>query len=312
MKFSIIIPTYNEQQDIRTTLDAIVALDWTDFEVIVVDDSSDATPNIVMEYRTAGVKLIRPAVREGRCGARNIGVLNAVGDILVILNADVHLPRDFLSRVSIWYESGFDYVLVRSKVENMNAMLARYVECIGILSHHKSDPSWMNWTEGFSCRRELAIKAGLFPTGFSLPICAGEDGYFGENLRKLGARKKIDFDITVTHIAPASLAEFWSIRVGRGAGSPQVRRFLEGWQWPKIIIRAILRIISTVFSVVAVVPVLYECYKVAKESPRGKGDIVPFLFAWLVERVAFHVGEWTSIVRIYRSEKYNPGVKREL
>ena len=66
---------------------------------------------------------------------------------------------------------------------------ARYVGAITDLDY-SSNPSWMEWTEGFSCRRELAIKAGLFPSGFPVPICAGEDGIFGTNLRNLGAKKK--------------------------------------------------------------------------------------------------------------------------
>ena len=49
----------------------------------------------------------------------------------------------------------------------------------------------MEWTEGFSCRREAALKAGLFPTGFPVAICAGEDGFFGQGLRANKAKKRL-------------------------------------------------------------------------------------------------------------------------
>ena len=65
MKFSIVVPTYNEENDIAGTLDALVALDYPDKETVVVDDSTDSTPTIVGRYAAQDVRLVRPARREG-------------------------------------------------------------------------------------------------------------------------------------------------------------------------------------------------------------------------------------------------------
>lgn len=310
MKFSIVVPTYNEGRDIAATLDCLAALDWNDYEVLVVDDSTDRTPEIVQAYADRGVRLIRPEKREGRCGARNLGILESSGVVVVILNADVHLPRDFLRRIAPWYEQGYDYVLVRSEVENMQDLYARYVGCRGIVDHYRGDPNWMEWSEGFSCRREVAIRAGMFPVGFPVPICAGEDGFFGGNLRATGARKKIDLDAVVTHVAPAAFAEYWDIRMGRGRGSPQVRRFLHGWSWSRIVLRATLRVVKTGVWAGLLLPMLMVCYRAARESPRGQADLLPFCWSWLVEQVAFHVGEWKSITEIRRAERGNCAAHR--
>lgn len=310
MKFSIIVPTYNEERDIGSTLDGLVALDWDDYEILVVDDSNDRTPDIVRTYSGRGVRLIRPERREGRCGARNLGILESVGEVVIVLNADVRLPRDFIRRIARWYEQGYDYVLVRSEVENMEALFARYVECMGIVDHYTVDPNWMEWAEGFSCRRELVIRAGMFPVGFAVPICAGEDGFFGENLRAIGARKKIDLDIVVTHVAPALFAEYWDIREGRGRGSPQIRRFLQRWSWPRIVLRATMRVGKTLVWVGLVFPMLMLCHRAAKQSPRGQADLLPFCWAWLVEQLAFHVGEWKSIAEIGRAERKSGAANR--
>lgn len=310
MKFSIVVPTYNEERDIASTLDRLVALDWDDYEVLVVDDSTDRTPEIVQSYSGRGVRLICPERREGRCGARNLGILESAGEVVVILNADVHLPRDFLRRIAPRYEQGYHYVLVRSEVENMGDLYARYVECIGIVDHYQGDPNWMEWSEGFSCRREVAIRAGMFPVGFAVPICAGEDGFFGENLRAIGARKKIDLDVVVTHVAPAEFAEYWDIRKGRGRGSPQIRRFLQGWSWSRITLRAALRVVKTGAWAGLLLPMLVICYRAAKQSPRGQADLFPFCWAWLVEQMAFHAGEWKSITEIRRAERKNRAADR--
>ena len=303
MKFSIVIPTYNEENDIAATLDSLVALTWPNVEILVVDDYNDRTPEIVGRYASQGVRLIQPAVREGRCGARNLGILASTGDVVVILNADVHLPKDFLRRLALHYEQGADYVLIRSVVENLDDLFARYVEAVGICDFYGENPQPMEWTEGFSCRRQIAIDAGLFPTGYAVPLCAGEDGVFGDNLRKLGARKVVDLAIVCTHIAPASLSEYWYIRKGRGQGSPQVRRFLEGWSFGRIATRASLRVVRTTLMTVTLLPMLWVCYRYAKKSPRGLADILPFCWAWFIEHVAFSVGEWKSLLQIYRAEK---------
>lgn len=303
MKFSIVVPTYNEERDIGATLDALLELDWPDVEILVVDDSTDSTPDIVCTYADRGVHLVRPKEPEGRCGARNLGILQSNGEVVVILNADVRLPSGFLNQLASHYVDGYDYVLVRSQVENIDDLFARYVECVGVVEHYRTDPSWMEWSEGFSCRRELAIRAGMFPVGFVVPICAGEDGYFGKNLRKLGARKKIDLNIVVRHVAPATLSEYWRIREGRGRGSPQIRRFLQRWSFTHMTAWATLRLVKTALWSGLMVPMLYLNYQAARESPRGMRDWLPFCYAWLIEQIAFHVGEWRSISQIYYAER---------
>ncbi len=302
MQFSIVVPTYNEENDIAATLDSLVAMQWSDFEIIVVDDSTDRTPDIVRSFENRGVRLIRPTKREGRCGARNLGILNSSGEVVVILNADVHLPMDFLRRIAKHYEQGVDYVLVRSVVENLDYFFARYVESVGLHDFYGENPRPMEWTEGFSCRRQLAIDAGLFPTGYAVPLCAGEDVVFGDNLRKLGARKHIDLSIVCSHIAPASFSEYWYIRKGRGQGSPQVRRFLQGWSFWRIATRATLRTLRAAIITTSLFPMLWINYRYAKKSPRGLQDLLPFCWAWLVEQAAFSVGEWKSLFQIRKAE----------
>lgn len=302
MKFSIVVPTYNEEQDIAETLKSLVVLDWPDYEVLVVDDSTDHTPDIVRSFQPQGVRLITPEKREGRCGARNLGILDSSGEIVIILNADVRLPMNFLHQIAAHYEQGADYVLVRSEVENVEDLFARYLDAVSRVEYYGTDSQFMEWTEGFSCRRKMAIDAGLFPTGYAVPLCAGEDGVFGANLRKLGARKRIDLDIVVTHVAPASLSEYWYIRKGRGQGSPQVRRFLEGWSYGQIALRASLRVARTLLMSVTLLPMLWVCYRYAKASPRGRADLFPFCWAWLIEQIAFSVGEWKSLFQICKAE----------
>jgi hypothetical protein len=194
---------------------------------------------------------------------------------------------------------------VKSTVENLDDLYARYVEAVAVFDFYVANPQSMEWTEGFSCRRSLAIEAGLFPTGVAVPLVAGEDKIFGENLKVLGARKVVDLSIICTHIAPASFDEYWNIRKGRGAGTPQVRRFICGWSFVRIGLVAFFRVVRTTFQAITIIPMLMICRKYAKNSKYGLRDEIPFCWAWLLEKVAFCVGEWQSLLSIIAVEYLN-------
>ena len=156
MKFSIIIPSYNEGEDIRLSIESAINQQYPNREILVIDDSIDnRTREIIKEYANQGVKLVI-GQKKGCCGARNLGMKSASGDIIVLLNADVILPPDFLQRVLKHYQVGADYVLVESEVFNQENFLARFIE----MQHRyemKKISETAEWTEGFSCRKQAAL-----------------------------------------------------------------------------------------------------------------------------------------------------------
>jgi glycosyltransferase involved in cell wall biosynthesis len=84
---SVIIPTFNGSQFISETIDSILAQDFNDFEIIVIDDeSSDATPDIVSKYKSP-VRLITQT-NSGVCVARNRGIREAKGSFIAFLDQD--------------------------------------------------------------------------------------------------------------------------------------------------------------------------------------------------------------------------------
>src|SRR3989344_4934823 len=123
LRFSIIIPSYNEGDDIRLSIESALNQDYLEREILVIDDSHDNTPSIIQEYERMGVRLIK-GKQNGCCGARNFGIETAIGDIVVLLNADVVLPKDFLNRLAAHYHSGADYVLVESLTFNTDRFFA--------------------------------------------------------------------------------------------------------------------------------------------------------------------------------------------
>lgn len=275
---SIIIPTWNEAADIRETLDSLMALEHDPLEVLVVDASTDATPEIVASYPLDRVRLIRQTRGRGRAAARNEGILAARGEIVIILNADVRLPRDFVRRILPLYAAGADYVLVESRVTNLEHAVARYVQAMH--EHHyppgSEVESRMNWTEGFSCRRDAAAAVGLIPEGGAAPLLAGEDGWFGENLAAAGYHKAMDRSIVVTHVMPADLKTFWHQRLGRGRGAVQIWHQRDGWPLARIAREVAAACLLTGAALMIPLPSLYRAVVFARYSPRRAADWLPF------------------------------------
>jgi dolichyl-phosphate beta-glucosyltransferase len=106
LTLSIVIPAYNEERRLPSTLDAILAwLDTTsyqDAELVIVDDgSTDATAAIV-EKRAASeprLRLLRNPGNRGKGYAVRHGMLEAKGDWILSSDADLSAPIDELPKL---------------------------------------------------------------------------------------------------------------------------------------------------------------------------------------------------------------------
>lgn len=107
---SIIITTYNGERFIARTLESVLNQTYKNLEVIVVDDAStDNTPKIVKKFqkkakeRDIKLKLIRLRKNTGGPAIpRNIGIKNAKGEFIAILDHDdIFYPENISKKVEI-------------------------------------------------------------------------------------------------------------------------------------------------------------------------------------------------------------------
>jgi glycosyltransferase involved in cell wall biosynthesis len=94
--FSIIIPTYNRADFIKTTLESVLNQSYQNFEIMVVDDgSTDHTADIIQSISSDKIHYFQKKNGE-RGAARNFGILKAQGDYITFLDSDdVLYPNHF-------------------------------------------------------------------------------------------------------------------------------------------------------------------------------------------------------------------------
>jgi len=100
-KVSVVIAAYNEEKVIERTVRSILASDYTELEVIVVDDGSvDGTSDIV-ESAFAGNSRVHCIRKEngGKASALSRGMEISSGEIVVALDADTLFAADAISRM---------------------------------------------------------------------------------------------------------------------------------------------------------------------------------------------------------------------
>ncbi|MGB1318281.1 MAG: glycosyltransferase family 2 protein [Flavobacteriales bacterium] len=120
MTLSVVIPVYNEADNIRPLFERLVAvlngLNFTKSELIFVNDgSSDDTISIVKELPSTevDVRFVDLSRNFGHQIAVTAGLDQTVGDLIVIIDADLQDPPELISEMVAKIKSGYDVVYAR-------------------------------------------------------------------------------------------------------------------------------------------------------------------------------------------------------
>jgi len=117
MYLSIIIPTKDRPKDIRRLLTALSRQTFRDFEIIVIDESRNSmTKNICKEYeKDLNIKYFH--VKLGSLTrARNFGLKHAKGRIIIFMDDDIIIPKDFLEKVHNIFETNLNIIGIQGLI----------------------------------------------------------------------------------------------------------------------------------------------------------------------------------------------------
>ena len=95
---SIIIPCYNDEKFIKQSVFSALKQEYSNIEVIVVDDGSNKeTKKVLKEIEPMITKLITQS-NQGQSKARNVGINYAKGDYILVLDSDDFFEPSFCAK----------------------------------------------------------------------------------------------------------------------------------------------------------------------------------------------------------------------
>jgi CDP-glycerol glycerophosphotransferase len=147
-RISVVVPFYNNGEDLDDCLQSIAAQTFTDLEVIMVDDgSTDQGPQVARKWAAADPRFtLITSPNGGPGGARNRGVEQAHGEYLAFVDADDMLPAHAYEVLLHTLESsGSDFVSgavnrIGTEGVNPSALHARAIKGRRIRTHVTKSP----------------------------------------------------------------------------------------------------------------------------------------------------------------------------
>ncbi|HZZ70577.1 MAG TPA: glycosyltransferase [Phenylobacterium sp.] len=102
---SVLIPCFNEEKVIESSVRRILASNWAKLEVLVLDDgSTDHTADLVRRAFADEPRVTLMSFENGgKARALNRGLAKAHGDVVVALDADTLFPSDTLAKLARWF-----------------------------------------------------------------------------------------------------------------------------------------------------------------------------------------------------------------
>lgn len=97
---SIVMPAYNESENIRGSIQSVLELDYPSIELLVIDDgSSDDTYDIAKPYEGIYPGRTVVVIRKengGKSSALNMGFSLSTADFVLMIDADTQIARNAL------------------------------------------------------------------------------------------------------------------------------------------------------------------------------------------------------------------------
>lgn len=159
---SVILPTYNEKENIRPLIMAILENIEKNVEILVVDDNSpDGTWKLVedMAKENKNITLLRRMDKRGLTSALSDGIKLAKGNIIAWLDTDLSMPPEKLKELVQKVEEGYDIavgsryaagggmMIVTKSQDTLLPAVLSYI--INRLTQKILSPSFHDYSSGF-------------------------------------------------------------------------------------------------------------------------------------------------------------------
>ncbi len=222
-QISVIIPSYNESENIEGALNCLLNQDTRlDFEIIVVDSSKDGTADIVRKS-VPPVRLVHCTNRLSCGEAKNRGVDLARGDKILFTDADGRVPPHWVETMARYLDD-YDFVggaVISERAWNIGRRVADILEFIRCLPAKRG-----------GCRKNSFYIAGL-NSGYRRKVFEkhrflsgrAQDLIFNHKLLANGKTSFFDGRLIVRHVNKGSFDKLFRFQVKLGN---------SGYRWRKL------------------------------------------------------------------------------
>lgn len=198
---SVIVPVHNGGTKLQCCLSALASPTSSSVEIIIVDDAS--TDGAVGAVTERGVRLLRLAQRSGPAAARNYGAREAVGEILLFVDADVVVRPDTIERVARAFRRDPGLAALFGSYDDDPAeknFLSQYKNLFHHFVHQQSSGEAATfWAGCGAIRREIFDRMGGFDQSkYQRP--AIEDLELGYRMAIAGYKILLDKGLQVKHL----------------------------------------------------------------------------------------------------------------
>lgn len=180
---SIVIPLYNKEQLIKSTLESVLNQTYSDFEVIIVNDgSTDKSVNIVSTFKDSRIHLINQN-NSGVSAARNKGIEIAKGEFIALMDSDdLWLPNYLEKQIALMskypncdiYATNYSFLNTNSVITYPQINQCHIIGNDGIITNYFDICRCSNpllTSISIIVSKKILTKVG----GFPLNIKSGED-----------------------------------------------------------------------------------------------------------------------------------------
>lgn len=228
---SIVVPVYNAKDTLRRTIGSVLNQDYPleRYEVIIVDDGS--TDGSIELIRDLGIKLIKQN-NQGAASARNTGISNTRGEIIIFLDSDCVVSNDWIRLHVREHRVNNAIGCIGGAFAFPKLTTCNFFELCDYYSswyeqNPKCPPSF-NYeylpSTNISFRKAVLEKIG----GFAANLKTGEDVEICQRIRNEGKQILFRPHIQIYHYGRRTLFDFLKHHYGWGRHAPLVRKYGSG------------------------------------------------------------------------------------
>ena len=223
--FSIIVPTYNHSGELTACLQSVACLDYPRdrFEVIVVDDGSETSPESVVasfQGRLDVTLLTQP--HAGPATARNTGAARAKGEFLTFTDDDCAPAPDWLQTLAVRFATAPQHAIggrTLNELSDNPYSTASQLLIDYLYAYYNSDSNQARFftTNNLAMPRDRFHNIGGFDTTF--PRAAAEDRDLCDRWLQHGYRMIYAPEVLVYHAHALTFRTFWRQHFSYGRGA---------------------------------------------------------------------------------------------